>query len=367
MGKLDWERLASMVICFCAGALILYFLFRYALPAILPFLLAWALSLLLRPLSERLAARLHLPRKLCAAAVPMLFVCGAVLLLYFSVGRLLSELQHLLERLLANNGALSDLMTGSADFFDLLASRLPFLQSPNGAERFSAFRDYFNRTATDLSANLLRTLSATVPAFAGRVLSALPRLLFMTLVTLISVFYFCMDGDCITAAAVRLLPLAVRQRLPAWKSRLKRFSWRYVRAYLRLLLFTFAELFVGFSVLRVEYSFLLALTVAIVDMLPVLGVGTVLIPWAVVLLLQKNYYMGFGLLILYVAVFVLRQITESRLVGHTLGLHPLLTLLAGYVGWRLFGFLGMLSAPVVVGFCKFLFGQLHTLFRSDSL
>lgn len=126
-----------------------------------------------------------------------------------------------------------------------------------------------------------------------------------------------------------------------------RFFKRYLRAYLILLAITFLCLFVGFSILGVDYAFLLALLTAVVDMLPVLGVGTVLIPWAAVMLLQERFYLGFGLLILYGVMLILRQIMEPRLVGKSLGLHPVLTLFAGYAGWRLFGVIGMILGPPV--------------------
>ena len=142
------------------------------------------------------------------------------------------------------------------------------------------------------------------------------------------------------------LPPRIAVNLPKWRARAKAVSFRYLRAYLLILLTTFAELFVGFLILRVRYAFLLSLLIAVVDIFPVLGVGTVLIPWAVVLLIRKNFYLGFGLLILYGVVTVLRQIIEPRLVGKSLGLHPLAALIASYAGWRWFGFLGMALGPV---------------------
>ena len=111
-------------------------------------------------------------------------------------------------------------------------------------------------------------------------------------------------------------------------------------------------LLVGFLVLNVDYAFLLALVIAVLDMLPVLGVGTVLIPWALWAFFQRNFYLGFGLAILYLVMLILRQIIEPKLLGKSLGIHPLLTLFAGYAGWQLFGFLGMLLGPVAAMMIK---------------
>ena len=111
-------------------------------------------------------------------------------------------------------------------------------------------------------------------------------------------------------------------------------------------------LLVGFLVLRVKYAFLLALLIAIVDLLPVLGVGTVLIPWAITVLLGGNYVFGVGLLILYAVVLIVRQLCEPRLIGKSLGIAPLPALFATYAGWQLLGFVGMLIAPLAAVLIK---------------
>ena len=127
---------------------------------------------------------------------------------------------------------------------------------------------------------------------------------------------------------------------------------RYIKAYGILLAMTFALLLVGFWTLRVEYAFLLAFLIALADLLPVIGVGTVLIPWGIVMLLQKQFYLGFGLLILYLVISLVRQVAEPKVLGKSLGLHPLLTLFATYVGFTLFGLLGMILAPVAALLAK---------------
>ena len=84
---------------------------------------------------------------------------------------------------------------------------------------------------------------------------------------------------------------------------------------------------------------------AVVDLLPVLGAGAVLIPWAIVSLLFGSYQMGLGLLILYGVVTLVRQIAEPHVVGSSLGLHPFISLFSVFIGWELFGILGMIVAP----------------------
>ena len=116
-------------------------------------------------------------------------------------------------------------------------------------------------------------------------------------------------------------------------------------------------LIVAWFVLKRTYALrTFAFVIAFADLLPVLGVGTVLVPWGLVAILQKNYYLGFGLLILYLVISLIRQFTEPRLIGKSLGLHPLLALFASYAGFLLFGFWGMLLAPLAAIVVKSLVG-----------
>ena len=108
------------------------------------------------------------------------------------------------------------------------------------------------------------------------------------------------------------------------------------------------ELFVGLLLLRVPYAFLLALLIAVVDILPVLGTGTIVIPWGIITLILGNFPLGIGLLILYAIITVVRQSLEPRVVGHQIGLHPLITLISMFVGVSLFGFLGLFGLPIAV-------------------
>ena len=116
-------------------------------------------------------------------------------------------------------------------------------------------------------------------------------------------------------------------------------------------------MFIGLALLRVPYAFIFALLIALVDFLPLLGTGIILIPWAVVSLLLGEVRLGIGLLALYVFSSVVRQILEPKLIGGGLGLHPLLSLAAMYAGLKLFGVWGMVLAPLVAAGVKSVFHE----------
>lgn len=163
----------------------------------------------------------------------------------------------------------------------------------------------------------------------------------------ISSFYFALDRERVGKFFSSLVPQTWRHHLPELRRSAGRAAAGYIKAYLIILLITFCELFIGFSVLRVDYAFLLAAVIAVIDILPVLGVGTVLIPWATIAFIERNMRLGFGLLILYGVIVIVRQFAEPKIVGGTLGIHPLLTLAAMYLGFRLFGVAGMIIGPIL--------------------
>jgi len=194
----------------------------------------------------------------------------------------------------------------------------------------------------------LSALGAAIPRILTSILSALPDLFLGVIVAVISAFYFTVDSSRIKSGIKSLLPSSAENLFSHIKKEAAVAVIGYLRSYSLIMLITFAEIFFGLSVLGVEYSFLIAAISAIVDILPILGVGIVLIPWALFCLMTRNLFLGIGLIILYVIIVIVRQFIEPKIVGESLGIHPLLALAAFYLGYRLFGFAGILIAPILL-------------------
>ncbi len=340
MKRICWERLSAILISVLAGGVLLYLFFQYALPLLLPFLVAYAISWAVRPIASKLSRRTRIPRGVLAVVF---------LLLIFGVGgwglwvgsvRLIAELGKLVERLLSEGG-IFDAMDSFMLWAQSIGARLGVFSFEEGNAQ--AFYD----AVMQMVGNLLSSLASRLPDVAASVFSSLPSVLFFLIVSVVSCFYFCTDDAATLHGLVARLPGAWQQKLPHIRENLRDVLHKYLKAYGILLALTFALLLIGFWILGVEYAFLLAFLIALADLLPVIGVGTILIPWGIVMLIQKKFYIGFGLLILYLAISFVRQVAEPRVLGKSLGLHPLLTLFATYVGFVLFGLLGMLLAPVV--------------------
>ena len=345
MGEIRWERVAAILICVLAGGALLYLIFRYALPLLLPFLLAYAVAWMIRPVANKISKKTHLPRGLCSVVLLLVvFGLGGWGLWAGSV-RLIAELGNLVERLLSDGG-IFDAMDSLMLWAEKIGTRIGFLSMGEGNTQ--AFYD----SIMQMVGNLLSSLASRLPDLAASLFSALPSVLFFLIVSVVACFYFCTDGVSITRSFGAFLPHRWKQKMPKIKEDLRDVLKKYVKAYGVLLLLTFALLLVGFWILQVEYAFLLAFLIALADLLPVIGVGTILIPWGIVMLLQKQFYLGFGLLILYFIISLIRQVAEPKVLGKSLGLHPLLTLFATYVGFTLFGIIGMILAPIVALLAK---------------
>ena len=340
MNGIRWERVAAILISILAGGALFYLLFQYALPLFLPFLLAYAISWLIRPIAHKLAKRTRIPRGVLAVAfLLIIFGLGGWGLWAGSV-RLVAELGNLVERLLSEGG-IFDAMDSLMLWAQNIGARFVFFSAEEGNAK--AFYD----AVMQMVGNLLSSLASRLPDVAAALFSALPSVLFFLLVSVVACFYFCTDDAAVLRGLASHLPRSWQEKMPRIKENLRDAVRKYLKAYGILMALTFALLLVGFWVLGVEYAFLLAFLIALADLLPVIGVGTVLIPWGIVMLIQRRFYLGFGLLILYLVISIIRQFAEPKVLGKSLGLHPLLTLFATYVGFTLFGLIGMILAPIV--------------------
>ena len=323
------------------------FLLKYAVKLILPFLISFGVSFLIQPLVRTLNKRYRISKKFSGVflVTSILFIIG--LLVFFIVNRLVFEVRELMAFINDEPQAINGVIEDFFGFFEELRSKIPILNTRNKAY----FNDIFgglDTFITDFLKNFASSLTAKVSEILSGFVKKLPDVAFFTVITVVSSFYISADFSGIVGTLTKKLSKKHVAMLKSAKSRITNTLMRYLRAYVVIWFITFTELFVGFLVIRIEYSFTLAVIISILDILPVLGVGTVLIPWSAFLLIQKNYYTGIALLILYLTILLLRQIMEPKIVGNSIGLSPLLTLFSMYVGYKIAGIVGILSAPVFV-------------------
>ena len=336
LSKMPIEKYAAYAIVVGAILLALRFLAIPLLLAGLPFLVAFGAVYLCRPLALRLHKYSRIPVGWLCVFLVFFFVSAICLLLFFGIRAAAAELATLAARLGEENFVENTLAAVSL-WWENVCERFPLLAALGFGEGDGIPPEWLESTGSRFAEHALRA--------AGALAGALPAWLIFAFVSLFSAFYFARDMGKMRDTAERFLP----PRVLSFLLRLKNSAWyaaaQYLRAYLLLALFVFFVLLCGFLVLRVPYAVLLAALLAILDFLPLVGVGAALIPWGIVELLRGNTFLGVGLLILYAAVLVLRQLAEPKIIGRHFGLHPLVALAATYIGLRLFGFWGLLLLP----------------------
>ena len=348
MEKRDWKSLASMLFCIAFFGILVFLFFKYVFVVLVPFFIAWGIALPIYPIACKFSKRTGISRKICSFILMLIFLSLVILLLFWLGNRILFELQRFGEWLVANSDMLVSYFEDLFASIDSIGKKIPILNKFQDIGFVDKIIENIDAVLTKIWDGFIDSLSRAVPDIAGTLVRSLPSALLVTVVTVVSCFYFSMDIELVHKTVKSLVPESISKYFPFLKERVFYAVKKYFKAYFLLFLITFGELFVGFLVLGIDYSLVLALLIAVVDFLPVLGTGTVLVPWAIVMLFVKNYYLGFGILILYAITCVVRQVIEPKILGKSLGIHPILTLVGIYIGYRLFGFLGMILTPMII-------------------
>jgi len=203
-------------------------------------------------------------------------------------------------------------------------------------------------------ADFIKNISVSFVQFATRLISNFPLYLISVIFTIVLSVFISLEYDNITAFFRKQLPDKFNETFEEARIFVTGTLWKMIKSYMIIMIITFLEILIGLSILSVNYALPIAAIIAFLDIMPVIGTGGVLIPWAIFELIIKNYLLGFGLLGLYVAVTVIRNIIEPRIVGHQIGLHPIITITAMYAGLRLFSVAGIIIGPVVAITVKYL-------------
>ncbi len=204
-----------------------------------------------------------------------------------------------------------------------------------------------SKVVSDVSSVAIVAITSTV--------SWVPRLFLGIVLAIISSVFFAVDYGVIIEFLSNLFPQNRRGLLDEVKTLVGEVGAKYVKAYSFLMLITFTEMAIGLSILRVEGALPIAAFTAVVDILPVLGTGGVVVPWAIFHLIKGNLPLGLGLLVLYFVITVVRQVLEPKVVGEQIGLHPIVILLCMYVGVQIFGIIGLFALPFTILVIKHLY------------
>ena len=317
---------------------------RFLLVPLLPFLIALGLSVLLEPWVQRCRRRLGLRRDFTAAAfttILLLLLGGGMFLL---AGTLLEQAASCLD-------ALPQLLHRLPRLLDGLEARYAGLYRACPAE-VRLWLDGALEKLAEEGLSLVSHASGALLSGASGLVGKLPGLLLFCATTVLAAYFTAVSYPKVAAFIRRQIPRRWQGTLSAAARTLRSTFWKWLKAEALLCLVTSCLLLAGFLYLRLDYALLMAVLSAAVDALPVLGAGTVLIPWAIYHLLLGSFPRGVALLALYAIIVLVRSLLEPRVMAAQAGLAPLSALLAMYLGYSLFGVWGMLLLPILLLFVK---------------
>ncbi len=329
------------------GALIFGYVFiKYIFVLLLPFLTAWAVAFSVRPMARKISEATKISNRLISVSLTAIIIIGLIALIVSLFAYAISEAWGFLTGLVESD-ALYDALQ------KILHPIRGFLGDREGAEELEA---HIGEALKSTLSSLLSGLVGVLTVFVRSV----PKALIFILVTVIASIYFALDLENINSFVKKTLPKKLVLWLVRFKNNFLKSMLKYLRAYLIIMMVTFIIMLFGFLVLGVKYAVLFAFVVALLDALPLIGVGTVLVPWSIYQLIFGNVRLGIGLIILFVAHQIIIQFIEPKIVGKNLGIHPVLSLILLYSGYMLLGFFGLVLIPLLSVVIDILFNKNDT-------
>ncbi|MGG1312101.1 sporulation integral membrane protein YtvI [Cohnella laeviribosi] len=340
----QWLRLIAVIAVAAGGAFFIW----WALPLVYPFLLGWLLAYALNPLVDLLHIKGRAPRWLAVTIVLAVFTLAMLTVISALVMRLVNEIILL-------SGSLQHLVSWVEQSFNELMER-PELQLL--IDRINTFyqqnpgyQETINGRITDTAQALAKAGTSLIGSFLNgivNVLSSLPEVATIAAIVLLASFFISKDWHRLMGKFASGFPEPFRKRAGTVWHELRNALFGYVRAQLIMITITAVVVTAGLIVIGVKNAVSIGMLIGLVDLLPYLGVGAAMIPWIAYVFLTGDAWLGAKLSILYGIVLVARQFIEPKVLASSVGLDPLSTLVAMFVGLKLFGFAGLIVGPVTL-------------------
>lgn len=308
-----------------------FVLINRVIPVLLPFAIALGVAAAMRRPAHHLSMKLRIPERVLRLILSLFVTLVAFTLLGVLIWQAATSLFRILTDISEDGAFLSRV-------FSIFNQDLPIFDNlPDGL---------YDKIGEAFGSMISGALGA-VASFLSSAVATVPKILLFITVTVIALVYFSLDLDRVSGRMQGFLPEKIRSRITDVKNNVLSLVWKYIKSYFYIMLITFAVMTAGLFVLRVDNLLLVSLVISLLDILPVIGVGTVLIPWSIFAFFTGDVFLGVGLIILFLVNSVIRQLSEPKILGKNLNLHPLLTLIFIYVGYALFGVVGIILLPII--------------------
>jgi sporulation integral membrane protein YtvI len=335
--NLDKQKAFIIHVIFIAIILgLVYVGIKFLLPLLMPFVIGMIIAVIFRRIIDKIEHKTKIKRVFVSIVVLLIFygIIGFIAsLIGFKVFTFLRDLFYSLPELYENS-----IRPAISTIADDLVIHFPDVQ---------VYLDDFLTNINESIFTFLKDASTTVVGTITGLAGQLPSLLIKFIFTIVASFFFTIDYYRLTRFIILQFKGERREMLLKLKDNGIGTLGKFIKAYATIISITFLELSIGFWIIGVPNPFLFGGLIAIIDVMPILGTGAVLIPWSVIGFVLGNTRIGIGMLFLYIIITVVRQSIEPRIVGQQIGLHPIVTLLLMFVGAQLMGVLGLLMLPII--------------------
>lgn len=316
----------------------------------MPFLIAFAISLIVEPAIKFLMKKTNLSRRMSSIIIFIIVFSLIIGSITWGIVSLVSESTNLLQTLNI--------------YIDKAYAQIQEVVGKMSITRISISSNISN-LFQDASTDILFKISGWLTEFLTKfinVITSIPTIAIYTVITILSLYFMCTDRIYILDMMEHHMPSKWVQKIAIHIKEISKSLGGYLKAEVTLILVSFMISVVGLYILKfvgmnVKYPLLIALAIAFVDALPILGAGTVMIPWAIASALNGDLRLGIAVVVIWIIMSVVRQIMEPKIVSGKIGIHPIFTLIAMYTGFKVIGVFGLLIGPIVLIILKSIFAN----------
>ena len=310
---------------------------KYLPAVLLPFFVGIAIAYFMQKPAKFLEARLNIRKSILAV---ILTVCFCVLFFALLISILWILGNKLFDQIQLMPRLFSDVEKSVADIKDRIFNNMHSLT----LNQKSSLEDVFSRSMQ----SLIKTATSFITGITTGLLKGMPSVLITGIVTVVASCYFAKDFDRLKKFSAGLLSDERIIKIVKIKDILYESTFKFLKGYLIIAAITFAELAVAFLLFNIKNPVFIAFIISIVDLLPVLGVGTVLLPWSVIEFLTGDIVFGVNILITYITVAIVRNFLEPKIIGKQIGINPIFTLVSMFFGLKIAGVGGMIICPLTL-------------------
>lgn len=315
----------------------------------IPFVIAYITSIILNPIINKLCSKFEISRKISSIIILTAFFLITIILIFFGITKLIEESSFLSSTLATYIEKIIEYINSFENNKFLSENILKNETTRNIIQRnINDFLNSFEKGFKNILTSLVNNLKL------------LPIYFINLIITILSLYFLLADKFSILDKLEHQFSKKLVSKIRIKVEKISKTLTNYLKAEIILIIISFSLVLIGLYIFKligmnVEYPLLMAIFIGIVDALPILGAGIVMIPWSIILFINKDNSLGFSVLGLFILILCIKQILEPKLVSQKIGVHPFFTLIAMYTGFKLLGFIGILIGPILLIILKEIF------------